>query len=109
VLRLRQQGYKWKQVRRNLRSTRTHEITLQSSAINSIVIVICGIVRGLVSLHSCHLFHSYLKPTDIILDSDQNVHVTDCILFSLERFRLAFSSLVGSPIYTAPEQYTMEN
>jgi serine/threonine protein kinase len=72
------------------------------------VIIICGIVRGLISLHSSHLFHGYLKPTDILLDSDQKVHLTDYISFSLERFGLAFSSMVGSPIYAAPELYTLE-
>jgi serine/threonine protein kinase len=73
------------------------------------VIIICGIVQGLISLHSRHLFHGYLKPTDILVDSDQNVHLTDYISFSLERFGLAFSSMVGSPIYAAPELYTLED
>jgi hypothetical protein len=73
------------------------------------VIIICGIVRGLMALHSRHLFHGYLKPTDILLDSQQNVHLADCLSFSLERLGLAFSSMVGSPIYAAPELYTLED
>jgi serine/threonine protein kinase len=73
------------------------------------VIIICGIVRAFMSLHSQHLFHGYLKPTDILLDSEFNVHLTDYISFSLERFGLAFSSMVGSPIYAAPELSTLDD
>jgi serine/threonine protein kinase len=37
------------------------------------------------------------------------VYLTDYISFSLERLGLAFSSMVGSPIYAAPELYTLED
>jgi serine/threonine protein kinase len=73
------------------------------------VIVICGIVARLMSLHSHTLFPGYLKPTDILLDSDRNVFLTDYVSFSLERLGLAFSSMVGSPIYAAPELSTQED
>jgi serine/threonine protein kinase len=71
------------------------------------VLVVCGIVCGLLSLHSHDLFHGSLKPTDIFLDSEFNVYLSDYLSFSFERCGLAFSSLVGSPIYSAPELYTL--
>jgi serine/threonine protein kinase len=60
------------------------------------VIVICGIVCGLISIHSRHVFHGHLKQTDILLDSDPNVHLTDY-------------NPSGSPIYAAPELYTLDD
>jgi serine/threonine protein kinase len=73
------------------------------------VIIICGIACGLLSLHSRNLFHGSLKPTDILLDSDHNVHLTDYMSFSLERLGLVFSFVVDSPIYDAPEVYTLDD
>jgi serine/threonine protein kinase len=72
------------------------------------VAIICDIARGLMSLHSQHIFHGSLTPADILLDSDQNVQLADYVSFSLGRLGLAFSSMVGSPTCTAPELYTLE-
>jgi serine/threonine protein kinase len=72
------------------------------------VLVICGIVSGLLSLHSHYRLHGYLKPTDILLDSEFNVHLTDYLSFSFERYGLASSSMVASLIYTAPELSTLD-
>jgi serine/threonine protein kinase len=59
-----------------------------------------------VSLHSHTLFHGYLKPTNVLLDSDHNVHLTDYLSFAFELNGLTGSSMVGFPGYVAPELFT---
>jgi serine/threonine protein kinase len=74
-----------------------------------LVLVICGIVLGLNALHRSNLFHGNLKPSDVLIDADFNVHLTDYISYSLEHCYLTYSCLVSSPNYTAPEGFDLED
>jgi serine/threonine protein kinase len=75
------------------------------------VLVICGIVLGLTSLHNAGLFHGTLSPSNILLDrdSDFDVYIADYISYSLEHYHLTYSCLVNSPNYAPPECYLLED
>jgi serine/threonine protein kinase len=64
---------------------------------------------GLKSLHESQLFHGSLKPSDILLDSNFNVSLTDYLSYSFEHCHFTYSCLVSSPNYTAPECYQLED
>jgi serine/threonine protein kinase len=72
------------------------------------VITVCSIVYGLMSLHSKNLFHGNLKPADILFDNDNGLRLTDYLSAPFEYSQLASTTMVGSPMYVAPETYSLE-
>jgi serine/threonine protein kinase len=66
------------------------------------VITIMGIVLGMEFIHSKNLIHRDLKPTNILLDDDHNVKISD---FGSSRIYQVDVTLTGAgtPLYMAPE------
>jgi serine/threonine protein kinase len=67
--------------------------------------VIVGVLSGLLYLHSRGIVHGDLKPSDILLGSDDSIFVCDFVTGKLEDSDMKFTvaSQVGSPSYSAPE------
>jgi serine/threonine protein kinase len=78
-------------------------------------LVTVGIANALLALHHSNLnggkglFQGNLKPSDILLDSDLNIHITDYISYALEHSYLTYSCQVATPNYTAPESYDLDD
>jgi hypothetical protein len=70
-----------------------------------IVIVICGLVRGLQFLHSKNVMHRDLKPENILLDEHQWPQIGDFGSSRLLDLDLTQTRQPGTPLYMAPELY----
>jgi hypothetical protein len=67
--------------------------------------LIVGLVSGLIYLHNHGIVHRELKPSDIIVDSDGSVLISDYATSIFEEHKYARASQVGGPSYMAPEVY----
>jgi hypothetical protein len=70
-----------------------------------IVIVICGLVRGLQFLHSKNVMHRDLKPENILLDERNWPQIGDLGSSRLVDLNLTQTREPGTPLYMAPELY----
>jgi serine/threonine protein kinase len=68
-------------------------------------IMILGIVLGMNYLHNCGIIHGLLKPSDLLVDRDYRVRITDFATMKMEQLKAIKASQVGSPCYMAPEVY----
>jgi serine/threonine protein kinase len=66
------------------------------------VITIMGIVLGMEFIHSKNLIHRDLKPTNILLDDDRNVKISDFGSSRIYEVDVTMTG-VGTPLYMAPE------
>jgi serine/threonine protein kinase len=77
----------------------------QSLDDTGIVIVICGLVRGLQFLHSKNVMHRDLKPENILLDEHNWPQIGDFGSSRLVDLNLTQTREPGTPLYMAPELY----
>jgi serine/threonine protein kinase len=70
-----------------------------------LTIMILGIVLGMNYLHNCNVIHGLLKPSDLLVDRDYRVKITDFATTKMEEMKMTKASQIGSSRYTAPEVY----
>lgn len=71
-------------------------------------IILIGIARGILYLHSHHIVHRDLKPDNVLIDDNFHPHITDFGLSqSFQSYEPVLSNSFdkGSPVYMAPELF----
>jgi serine/threonine protein kinase len=67
--------------------------------------MIVSLVSGFVYLHSHGVIHHEVKPSDMIVDSDGSIQISDYATSILEEHRYTRALQVGAPSYIAPDVY----
>jgi serine/threonine protein kinase len=74
----------------------------------NIAIMICGFVCGMNYLHKKGFVHAELKPSDLVLDENYHLHITEIATHELEQAGIVISTQVIPPAYAAPEIYSYD-
>lgn len=77
------------------------DLFTQSVPISTVATCVKQIASALQHLHTMHIVHRDIKPTNILVEQDHSVLVTD---FELAIDYRSCRSTAGTPIYAAPEQ-----
>ncbi|GJQ25442.1 MAG: hypothetical protein HBSAPP02_04740 [Phycisphaerae bacterium] len=81
-------------------------VSLDGSRFRDVAMLICGAAEGLEHAHTSGVLHRDIKPQNLLLGSDGQLHITDFGLARLldEPGMTLTGEMIGTPAYMSPEQ-----